>query len=128
MKKLLDCEWVILQALWGKEPQSMKEIIASVQEDRPDITWHYKTYHSYLRVMLEKELIACKVISARDKLYFAAITEQQALETENESLLNRVSRDSIGRLVAMMAKEISSEDKEELLQLFKDLNNKGGET
>lgn len=127
VKKLLDCEWALLRALWGKKPQSMKQIIASVNEDQPDIKWSYKTYHSYLRAMLEKGLIGCDIISARDKRYFAVITSEQALKTESKSLLSRISIDSMGRLVAMMAKEgqISSNDKQQLAQLFEQLNREG---
>jgi BlaI family penicillinase repressor len=124
-KKLLDCEWTILRALWGKKPQGMKDIIASVQKEQPQIKWQYKTYHSYLRTMLEKGLIGCEVLSARDKLYFAAITREQALEYESETLLSRVSRDSMGRLVAMMAEKarISEQDMQELTALFERLKN-----
>ena len=123
-KKLLDCEWTLLRALWGKKPQSMKQIIASVKEDQPDIKWSYKTYHSYLRAMLEKGLIGCDIISARDKRYFAVMTREMALKSESESLLSRISADSMGRLVAMMAKDgqISDDDKQNLAQLFEQLN------
>ena len=123
-KKLLDCEWTLLRALWGKKPQSMKQIIASVKQDQPDIKWSYKTYHSYLRTMLEKGLIGCDIISARDKRYFAVMTREMALKTESESLLSRVSIDAMGHLVAMMAKEgqISDDDKQNLANLFEQLN------
>ena len=128
-KKLLDCEWTLLRVLWGKKPQSMKQIIASVKEDQPKIKWSYKTYHSYLRAMLEKGLIGCDIISARDKRYFAVMTQKQALKTESESLFSRISIDSMGRLVAMMAKDgqISENDKQELAQLFEQLNRDGEE-
>ena len=128
-KKLLDCEWILLRALWGKKPQSMKQIIANVKEDQPEIKWSYKTYHSYLRAMLEKGLIGCDIISARDKRYFAVVTREQALKTESESLLSRISIDSMGCLVAMMAKDgqISDNDKQELALLFEQLNSEGEE-
>jgi predicted transcriptional regulator len=128
-KKLLDCEWTLLRALWGKKPQSMKQIIAAVNEDQPDIKWSYKTYHSYLRLMLEKGLIGCEIISARDKRYFAVITREQALKTESESLLSRISIDSMGRLVAMMAKDgqLLDSDKQKLATLFEQLNRDGEE-
>jgi predicted transcriptional regulator len=128
-KKLLDCEWTLLRALWGKKPQSMKQIIAAVNEDQPDIKWSYKTYHSYLRLMLEKGLIGCEIISARDKRYFAVIKREQALKAESESLLSRISIDSMGRLVAMMAKEgqLLDSDKQKLATLFEQLNRDGEE-
>jgi predicted transcriptional regulator len=127
-KKLLDCEWIILQALWGREPQSMGEIIASVRRDHPEIAWKYKTYHSYLRVMLEKELIGCDVLTVKEKRYFALLSQEQALEQESESLLARVSNRSLGRMMAMMAQraDLSEADKEELLALFARLDKPEG--
>ena len=59
-----------IEALWGREPRTMREIIAEVQAEQPDIGWQYKTYHSYLRIMLEKGLIGCEDKNKRDKLYF----------------------------------------------------------
>lgn len=128
--KLLDSEWIILRALWGQPPQSMKQIIAAVQQNEPGIAWHYKTYHSYLRVMLDKGLIDCQVLSARDKLYFSITTKEQALSSENESLLSRISKDSMGRLVAMMATsgQIEPQDQKELLRLFQELSDQEGKS
>lgn len=128
-RKLLDCDWTILKALWGEKPLAMKDIIASVRERQPEIKWSYKTYHTYLRVMLEKGLIGCEVLSARDKLYFPLITREDALKAESESLLSRVSMDSMGRLVAMMAREgqLSDKDRQELAALFERLNEKDGD-
>lgn len=128
-RKLLDSEWVILKALWGREPQAMHEIIESIQKEQPDVGWSYKTYHSYLRIMLEKGLIGCKVLSARDKLYFAAITQEEALNMESESLLSRISQGSVGRLMAMMAQKgrFSEKDKQELSDLISRLDNGEGE-
>jgi predicted transcriptional regulator len=127
-KKLLDCEWIILQALWGRGPQSMGEIIASVKRDHPEIGWKYKTYHSYLRVMLEKELIGCDVLTVKEKRYFALLSQEQALEQESESLLARVSSRSLGRMMAMMAQkaDLSEADKEEFAALFARLDKPEG--
>lgn len=118
-KKLLDAEWIILRAMWGKEPQTMGEIIAAVQKEQPEIGWQYKTYHSYLRIMLEKWLIECKDKNLRDKLYYPAISREEALKAESETLLARISESSMGALVAAMAQSasISEEDKKALYEI-----------
>lgn len=128
-RKLLDCDWTILKALWGEKPLGMKDIIARVRVQQPEIKWSYKTYHTYLRVMLEKGLIGCEVLSARDKLYFPLITREAALKAESESLFSRISADSMGRLVAMMARDgqISDKDRQELAALFEQLNQRNGD-
>ncbi len=127
-RKLLDCEWVILRAMWGRKPQSMGEIISSVKKDQPKIKWQYKTYHTYLRVMLEKGLIGCEVLSARDKLYFPILSREEAIANEGDSLLSRLTADSVGRLVMTMAEkgQISEKDQRELAELFARLNREGG--
>jgi BlaI family penicillinase repressor len=128
-KRILDCEWTILRALWGKTPQSMGEIIASVKKEHPEIQWKYKTYHSYLRVMLEKNLIGCDVLNVKEKRYFPVITQEEALKQESESLLSRISQKSLGRMMAMMAAkgQLSDNDKRELADLFARLSREGGE-
>lgn len=128
-KKLLDAEWTILRVLWGKEPQTMRNIIASVQSDQPDIGWQYKTYHSYLRIMLEKGLIGCENKNKRDKLYYPLVSREQALKAEGETLLSRISKGSMGALVAMLADEgqLSKKDHQELKALAQRLEKEGGE-
>lgn len=111
-RKLLDAEWIILRAMWGREPQTMGEIIAAVQKEQSEIGWQYKTYHSYLRIMLEKGLICCKEKNLRDKLYYPAISREEALKAESETLLARISSSSMGALVAAMVQNASISDKD----------------
>lgn len=129
-KKLLDAEWTILRAMWGRKPQTMREIIAAVHSEQPDIAWQYKTYHSYLRIMLEKGLIGCEEKNLRDKLYYAVITREEALRQESETLLSRISASSMGGLVAAMAHDapLSEQDKRALMEIAAKLERtKGGD-
>lgn len=129
-KKLLDAEWTILRAMWGKGPQKMREIMGSVKRDNPGIAWQYKTYHSFLRIMAEKGLIGCEDVNLRDKLYFPLVTRDEALRSESEMLLSRISTDSMGSLVAMMAEngQLSEKDRKELIALASRLEEtKGGD-
>ena len=128
-KRLLDAEWILLRTLWDRKPQTMRDIILAVQSDEPDIEWQYKTYRSYLRIMLEKGLIGCENKNKRDKLYYPLITREQALKAESDTLLSRISTGSMGDLVAMMARngQLSEKDTEELKKLAERLENEGGE-
>ena len=128
-RKILDAEWTILRALWGRVPQAMREIIASVQAEQPETGWQYKTYHSYLRIMVEKGLIGCEDKNKRDKLYFPLITREDALKAESETLLSRISTGSMGALVAMMADsgQLSAQDREALKKLAERMEREGGE-
>jgi len=127
-KRLADSEWIILNALWGRPPQTMKQIVDIIQAQQPDVTWSYKTYHTYLRNMAAKGLVTTEERNLKDKLYAAAVTEDEALRAEGRELLSR--RDyfgSVGRLVAMMAEsgQLSKKDMEELKALADKLDEDG---
>ena len=40
-------EWIVMSALWGREPQVLGEIIETIG-DRVD--WSYTTYASYMKI------------------------------------------------------------------------------
>jgi BlaI family penicillinase repressor len=129
-RKLLDAEWTVLRALWDRPPQTLRKIVAAVQREQPEISWQYKTYHSYLRIMLEKGLIGCEDKNLRDKLYYPLITREEALRQESETLLARISTASMGALVLAMAQNapLSEEDRRALMGMAEKLEQaKGGE-
>ncbi len=126
-KKLLDCEWMILRVLWKKPGLSMGEIIAGVQKENPEVQWKYKTYHSYLRVMTDKELIGSDVLNAKEKRYYALLSQEDALRMESDTVMQRISAHSLPRMMAMMAENsgLTGEDKEQLAALFDRLKKDG---
>ena len=129
-KRLADSEWVILKALWGRPAQTMKQIVERVQAEQPEVNWSYKTYHTYLRNMTTKGLIAAEERNLKDKLYMARISKEDALRAEGSELLSRRGYfGSVGRLVAMMAEDgqLSKKDMEELKALAARLEEEGGE-
>ena len=118
-KRLKDSEWIILRALWGKEPMDLKELIACVQAQRPEIKWDYKTYHSFLRILIEKGFVSAEK-HGKNNLYRAAITEQQALSYETDILVSRRSYyGSVSSLMVNMADQgkLTAEEKHELMRL-----------
>lgn len=118
-KRLKDSEWIILRALWGKEPMDLKELIACVQAQRPEIKWDYKTYHSFLRILIEKGFVSAEKLG-KNNLYRAAITEQQALSYETDSLVSRRSYyGSVSSLMVNMTDQgkLTAEEKHELMRL-----------
>ncbi len=128
MKKgLADSEWIILKSLWGRPPQTMKQIVMRIHENQPEVEWGYKTYHTYLRNMCEKGLIQAEERNLKDKLYSPRITKDEALQLETESILNRSDRfGSVGRLVMMMAEngQLTEQDQQELMELAQRLEKK----
>ena len=122
-KRLKDSEWIILRALWERFPLDMKGIIRVVQEQHPQVGWDYKTYHSFLRLLLEKGYITA-TRQGKNNLYAPAITEKQALSFETDSLVSRRSYyGSVSSLMVNMAEQgkLTGEEKRELMELAKRL-------
>ena len=119
-KRLADSEWIILQALWGKPPQTMKQIVSCIQLEQPDVDWDYKTYHTYLRNMCRKGILHAEERNLKDKLYSPLVSRDDAIRAESESLLLRRGYfGSVGRLVMFMAEsgDLTEQDKKELMEL-----------
>lgn len=122
--RLADSEWIILKALWGRPPQTMKQIVQSIQKDQPWVDWGYKTYHTYLRNMCAKGLLQAEEKNLKDKLYSPLISQEEAIRTESENLLSRRGYfGSVGRLVMMMAEDgqLTEKEQKELIGLAQKL-------
>lgn len=123
-KRLKDSEWIILKALWGKEPMDLKELISAVQAQQKDLAWDYKTYHSFLRILVEKGFVTAEK-RGKNNLYSAAITEADALAYETESLvLRRPYYGSVSNLIISMADhgKLTRAEKQELMALAERLS------
>lgn len=123
-KRLADSEWVILKALWGKPPQTMKQIIQTVQQQNSNVEWSYKTYHTYLRNMAKKGLLLAEERNLKDKQYSPLVSEQTAMAAEGGELLARRGYfGSVGRLMLTMAEngQLTEQDRQELMALAKEL-------
>ncbi len=123
-KRLADSEWVILKALWGRPPQTMKQIVQTVQQQNREIEWSYKTYHTYLRNMAQKGLLLAEERNLKDKLYSPLLSEEAAVSAEGGELFSRRGYfGSVGRLMLSMAEngQLTEQDRQELMELAKKL-------
>ena len=121
--RLKDNEWIILHAVWKQNPIDLKSIIRSVQEDNPKISWDYKTYHSFLRILLEKGYLKA-VKSGKNNLYSPGITYEEAMSMEADSLVSRRGfYGSVSGLMINMAEQgkLTEQEKKELMELAKRL-------
>ena len=117
--RLKDNEWIILHAVWKQNPIDLKTIIRSVQEDNPQIAWDYKTYHSFLRILLGKGYLkAVKV--GKNNLYSPGITYEEAMSREADSIVSRRSfYGSVSGLMVNMAEQgkLTEQEKRDLMEL-----------
>lgn len=118
-KRLKDSEWIILQALWADSPLDLRDIIARVQQAHPEVGWDYKTYHSFLRILCEKGFVRAEK-QGRNNRYFPAITQEQALSYETDSLVSRRGYyGTVSTLMVNMAErgKLTRGEKSELMAL-----------
>jgi predicted transcriptional regulator len=128
--KLTDTDWVLLKALWDVPPQPMGSIVQSVRNANPDIRWSYKTYYTYLNNLCDKGFAAYDIRNAKaDRLYYALIARDEAMEMESESLLSRVSSDYLPRLFATMARsgQLSPQEQRKLMEFVAELEREEAE-
>jgi len=122
-KRLKDSEWIILRVLWGNPPMDLRGIIAGVQAQNPAVSWDYKTYHSFLRILLDKGLVTADK-HGKNNYYSPAITQEEALSYETESLISRRNYyGSVSSLMVHMAEQgkLTKAEKQELLALAEKL-------
>ena len=122
--RLKESEWIILQALWQEAPLDLKGIIVSVRQQNPAVSWDYKTYHSFLRILLEKGYISAER-HKQSNLYRPLITRDEALSCEAESLISRRGYfGSVSSILVHMAQQgqLTQKEKQELRELAQQLS------
>jgi len=121
--RLKESEWIILQVLWQEAPLDLKSIIARVQTQNPSVSWDYKTYHSFLRILLDKGYITAQR-QKQNNLYSPLITRDEALSCEAESLISRRGYfGSVSSILVYMAQQgqLTQAEKQELRALAEQL-------
>lgn len=109
-------EWMVMNALWGKEPQPLSGVIEAMGET---VDWSYRTYASYLKKLCDKGFIGFES-KGRDKFYFPLVPREECMRAESRSLLKKVSARSKKDLLVCMIEEsgLSTADQEELKSLI----------
>lgn len=125
MKKetLTPPEWTVMSALWGREPQSLSQVIASMGDS---VDWSYTTYATYLNKMVQKGFVGFEA-HGRDKFYFPLKERDECIEAEGRSLLSKLNREGAKKLLICMIREgnLTKEDQEELKNLIENLSREG---
>ncbi len=112
-------EWMVMSALWGKQPQTLSGVIETMGDT---MDWNYRTYASYLQKLCDKGLAGFEA-KGRDKFYFAIADRAQCMRAESRSLIKKVSEKSVKQLLVCMIEEsgLSEKDHDELKKLLDEL-------
>ena len=113
-------EWIVMDALWGREPQVLSEIIETIGDK---VNWNYQTYASYLNVLCEKGFAGFKK-RGRNKFYYPLVEKNACIEAESKSILKKFNQESAEKLLLCMVRDtqLSQASKEKLKNLIDELN------
>ena len=93
-------EWIVMSALWGREPLVLGEIIETIG-DRVD--WSYTTYASYMKILSDKGFVGFTT-RGRMKFYYAAVDKEACIASEGESILEKLGGSDAEELMLCMIK------------------------
>ena len=109
-------EWSIMELLW-ESPMTLMELVNALAET---VGWSKSTVTTMVRRMTEKGLIDFDT-DGRTKLFRAAVTREEVVAQETDSLLHRAYHGSLGLLLSTMVnnKGLKKRDIDELYAILK---------
>ncbi len=110
-------EWMVMNALWGKDPQPLSGVIATMGET---MDWSYRTYASYLKKLCDKGFAGFEA-KGRDKFYYPLVRREDCIRAESRSLLNKVKSKKALLLCMIEESGLSGADEDELRALIEQL-------
>ncbi len=121
-KTLTASEWVVMDQLWGKEPQVLAEIIDAIGDQ---VEWSYQTYASYLNVLCDKGFVDFNR-RGRTKFYYPLVEREECIEAESNSMRQKMSKDTVEKFLLCMIRDtqLSSDAQEKLKALIDELAQK----
>ena len=109
-------EWMVMNALWGRDPQPLSGVIEAMGGT---VAWSYRSYDSYLTKFCDKGFVGSEA-KGRDKFYYPLVRREDCIRAESRSLLKKVSSRSRKDLLLCMIEEsgLRDEDQAELKTLI----------
>lgn len=110
-------EWKIMELLW-QGPETLMEMVTRLGDS---MNWSKSTVTTMIRRMTDKGLITYQT-EGRTKIFRAAVSREDVVAQETDSLLERAYRGSIGMMLSAMVshKSLSKADIDELYAILKE--------
>lgn len=105
---LSENEWYIMQVLWEHSPATLRDICDALQETKG---WTKHAVSSFLKRMLEKGAISVDE-SGKVREYSPIWSQEDTIQEETHSILERVYRGDLLLMVSNAVKEQKLSDKE----------------
>ena len=105
----------IMQVLWRLEKAFVKEIIEHLPEPKP----HYNTVSTFIRLMVDKGIVAYEAFGKSHR-YYPVLKEEQYKNKSIKNLVSGYFDNSVKGLVAHFAKEekLSVEDLKDIIRMI----------
>lgn len=109
-------EWHIMELLW-EQPRTLMEMVSKLSGSEG---WSKSTVTTMIRRMTEKGLIAYEE-RGRTKTFRAAVSREDVVERETDTLLERAWGGSLGMMLSAMVqhKKLSKGDIDELYAILR---------
>ncbi len=113
-------EWAVMSALWGKQPQTLSEVIRSMGDS---VAWSYTTYATYLSKLCKKGFVGFD-LKGRDKFYYPLRAQEECIREESRSLLEKMDDAAAKQLLVCMIQQskLTKQDQKELKALIDELS------
>lgn len=109
-------EWSIMELLW-EAPRTLMELVNILSKT---LCWSKSTVTTMVRRMTEKSLVDYDT-DGRTKRFRAAVSRENVVTQETDSLLNRAYQGSLGLMLSTMVnhKRLSKADIDELYAILR---------
>ena len=116
-KQVTPGEWKIMELLWER-PRTLMELVNTLAQT---MGWSKSTVTTMVRRMDDKGLITYETLG-RAKHFRAAVSREDVVAQQTDSLLQRAYRGSVGMLVSAMASrhDLTKADIDELYEILKE--------
>lgn len=106
-----------MKILWANSPLAMSEILNALQQ--ADASWHPKTAQTLLGRLLKKGALGYKE-KGRAFLYYPLVSEEECIDQESRSFLERVFGGSLEPMLAHFVehRKLSTKEIKELKRIL----------
>lgn len=109
-------EWVLMEALWHRNPLFLSEIMQAMATS---VDWNRSSYLTYLKRMTDKGIIGYETIRG-SRCYSPLIQRDDCIENESNYILSKLTEDSTRLLLASMIQKsgLTEQERDELQELI----------
>jgi BlaI family penicillinase repressor len=109
-------EWMIMEALWQKQPMFLSEIMDGLKRTIP---WKRTTYLTYLKRMCDKSFIGYEEIRG-SRSYYPLVSREKCVQNESCQMITKMTDDSAKLFLTCMIQDsgLSQEAGDELKELI----------